>query len=837
MVKLQADNDSDAIDLAEDKFFIPHTFSISKFGEYYLSGVNRHTFETIDSTSLYDKHFKYAFSAKDTLNIIIGLDSGLLANYVLNLAIPDGTRFLFVELDEVIELLTLDIPESHKNKVSICSQLNFFELLDLDDYEIYLLKNRSSLYSSMAVNSGHIEQYVDLFNDVEKEIENRTNHHEINFSQKVFTRVQFENLAQMLNSSSLLKSMFLERSAVVIGGGPSMTEHLIWIKENRASLIVIAVSRIANELINSGIIPDFVVSVDPQDNSFIINRELMQHYEKVILVYSYHVCPRIINQWRGKSLYLGNRLPWNNENNIPTIGPTVSNSSLRLAIEMGCQQVFLSGVDLCYSSTGQTHAKGTIEAKLGPNIGLIGEWVDTYAGAKAETPMPLLFAIQSFEYEASYYDHIDFVNLSENAAKINGIRYCSVDDVEITGGTFSIGEMIASLPIRDDVESKIVYLTSLVKEIEDKQIAFNDILEKINSILLLVNKIKSAKDNVKTILSCSRKMENLEKKINKKFPELVTLIKQFGYFEFSRSLVEKDSSEWSQDTINHMHDSYYSAYHSVINMITEVLKNTMMRLNSRLSEFNQDVDVSQLAAQWIKDNQPGRVLVWQDGFAGKISEFNNEDIKTISSLETMYDQQLNASTPAYIDRINNIHGVSSGFRKVSYLVKTKNKHGLDYLIGCLSPLLGSSTEVDRLYFFARAKRLELDKDYTKALEVMLTMPEDLLTEHEMKLIIKLSLSTQSLDVAETFLKRMLTITSEYMPQYAHLLRLRGNINASINVYLDYLEQYQDDVVTWVKLGQFMLDVEQIEFAKMAFQNVLEKDRDNRVANDFFNSLQ
>jgi tetratricopeptide (TPR) repeat protein len=106
----------------------------------------------------------------------------------------------------------------------------------------------------------------------------------------------------------------------------------------------------------------------------------------------------------------------------------------------------------------------------------------------------------------------------------------------------------------------------------------------------------------------------------------------------------------------------------------------------------------------------------------------------------------------------------------------------------------------------------------------------------MNLIIKLSLSTQNLDVAEKFFKKILTITSEYMPQLAHLLRLRGNINASINVYLDYLEQYPDDIVTWLKLGQFMVDVNQVEFAKMAFKNVIEKDSSNKIANDFFNSL-
>jgi hypothetical protein len=820
----------------EDELFIPNTFSISRFGEYYLSGVNRHTFETIDSSSLYDKHFKFSFSANNTLNIIIGLDSGLLANYVLNMDLPEGARFLFVEMDEIIGFLTIDIPKSLKNKVAVCNRSDLFDLIDDDEYEIYILKSKTILHSSMAVNSGHIDSYADLFNDVEKALEDRASNNAIDFSQKIFTNAQFDNVGEMLNSSNMLRGIFVGRSAVVIGGGPSMNEHLVWIKSNRQSLIVIAVSRIVNELINNDIIPDFVVSVDPQDNSFIVNRELMQHYEKTILVYSYHICPRIINQWRGKSLYLGDRLPWEDEKNIPTIGPTVSNSSLRLAIEMGCQQIFLSGVDLCYSSTGLTHAKGTIEEKLGPNLGQICEWVETYAGSKAETPMPLFLAIQSLESEASYYEQIELINLSKNAAKIRGVRHLSVDDVEITGGSLPIKDVIECLPICVDKNSKIDYLVSVVRDIEDKKNTFKYILDKISLIQSLVTKMKSAKDNVKIILSCSRKMENVEKKIKKQFPEIVTLIKKYGYFEFSRSLVEKDSSEWSQDTINAMHEDYYSAFFNVSKNIFDILDSSIKRLSSRLSELKLDTDVEELSLQWFKDNQPGRVLVWQ-GFSAGISFSNEgENKKIISSLVDMYKQQLTSSTPSYIEKVNNIHGVSSGFRKVSYLVKTKSTHGLDYMITCIFPLLGSSKEIDRLYYFASAKRLELDKNFSKALDVMLEMPAGLLSENEMKLIIKLSLSTQNLDIAETFLKKILTITSEYMPQFAHLLRLRGNINASINVYLDYLEQYPDDIVTWVKLGQFMVDVNQIEFAKMAFNNVIDKDSSNKIANDFFNSL-
>jgi len=62
---------------------ISNNFAISPFNEYYLPSINRHTFESIDSRTIYNKKFKQSFASQDKLNIVVGLDSGLLANYIL----------------------------------------------------------------------------------------------------------------------------------------------------------------------------------------------------------------------------------------------------------------------------------------------------------------------------------------------------------------------------------------------------------------------------------------------------------------------------------------------------------------------------------------------------------------------------------------------------------------------------------------------------------------------------------------------------------------------------------------------------------------------------------
>ena len=97
--------------------YILNNFAISRFNEYYLPSVNRHTFEKADSKTIYSKKFKNSFSKKDRLNIIIGMDSGLLTNFILENNIPDGSKFVFIELSSITPLLVIDIPTELKNKI------------------------------------------------------------------------------------------------------------------------------------------------------------------------------------------------------------------------------------------------------------------------------------------------------------------------------------------------------------------------------------------------------------------------------------------------------------------------------------------------------------------------------------------------------------------------------------------------------------------------------------------------------------------------------------------------------------------------------------------------
>lgn len=280
---------------------ILNNFAISRFNEYYLPSVNRNTFEGIDSRTFYDRKFGTLFNQKDKLNIIIGMDSGLLANYILELkeGIPDGSKFVFIELSTILPLLLIDIPSKLRSKLVIIDESGLDELFKQDDIKLFIAKGEYWLIPSSSVSSRHIDDYNTLLNTVESRLQNEYFDNSVNFTQKIFVRTQLENIADNHTQAKELRNTHRQMTCIVIAGGPSLDDAIQWIKENQNSLYVIAVSRIAGKLARFGINVDIVVCVDPQDFSFDVSRGMFELNEESLLVHSYHVNPKVLSQWQG----------------------------------------------------------------------------------------------------------------------------------------------------------------------------------------------------------------------------------------------------------------------------------------------------------------------------------------------------------------------------------------------------------------------------------------------------------------------------------------------------------------------------------------------------------
>ncbi|MFG7353204.1 6-hydroxymethylpterin diphosphokinase MptE-like protein [Shewanella oncorhynchi] len=808
---------------------ILNSFAISRFNEYYLPSINRHTFENLDSKTIYNNKFKKAFSIKDKLNIIIGMDSGLLASYALEQEIALGSKFIFIELDEVLPLLIIDIPSAKQKNFKIVNETDFLEQLEQEDIKIYLAKGEYEIYASLGVTSQHLEAYNSLFSRIENKVQDEYFNHRVLFTQKIFFQTQLENIPDNHTPAKLLRNKFEGKTCLVVAGGPSLDEHIDWIIKNSDNLFIIAVSRIAGKLAKHSISVDIITCVDPQEFSFDVSREIFALSENTLLVNSYHVSPKVLSQWQGQSIYLGQRYPWSGKkdhDNIITVGPTVTNSSIRLAVEMGFKKILLSGVDYCYSRSGYTHANGTVEANLGPNLGHNNKWVETYAGYQAETPIQLVHAMESLASEAKKYPNVDFINLSKNAAKIEGISHISTKNIILD----ELGSKIISCLEKCDTQNKKIDLEQTLDECKKAKDDLTKLLKLTKKALALSKKLNLNSLNSDVILD---EVNKIEKSINSKYPELTRLIKTYGYLEFSKFLTTRETENWTQSHINKMTINYYDAFNTTCHNILKLVIKSYKKIVFRILEIDSS-SLAPLAPVWLENHQPGRVFLWCKNHKVSLSDSHENFI--FSQLKDKFEEDITQVRKAYIDTLNKASGMERVYKKIMGLNSNENSYGLSLTVQNLFPLIESDNEAKRLYHLALSFQLSLEQQPQQALDALLALPEELCTEMELKHIILLALKLSNLELATATLVKILAYSDEYMPQYAHILKLQGKIQDSVNVYLDYLEKYPSDTQTWIKLGLFMFEINQIEASHTAFSNAINADPDNQVARDYLSEL-
>jgi len=425
----------------------------NQFGDQYLFSVNQKNFETIDYQTLFNKEYGKTFEQKDSLYIIFGTDSGLLVKQLLKTPPKKGSTYLFIEFPEIIELTKSQYPELDKEdfnnsnsgyrRIIVTTEDKWEEEAKKIGLETYCYINKVKQIKSLASQYYYIGEYLFL----RKALEDRINHLVWNFQtqigNQVFEQRQLENLAENHSPAILLKDYFKGKSALILAGGPSLDNYIEWIEENQEHYVVIAVTRIARRLLQTKIKPDIFVSVDPHPINFDVSKEVFNFEKESLLINQYHVSPMLLGNWLGIKFYLDKLFPWEttlNIKNLGGIGPTVTNTAVQCAINLGIKQQILFGVDLCYSPEGYTHANGSNEHDSGPMVNEIGLSVTTNNGDKAETNAAYYEGITSMEYLAEFALKSGgvLINPSPDSTKMKNIEHILINDIKTSTEQISI---------------------------------------------------------------------------------------------------------------------------------------------------------------------------------------------------------------------------------------------------------------------------------------------------------------------------------------------------------------------------------------------------------------
>ena len=141
---------------------VSESFLRSSFNEDYLYSINRNSFNKEPSASIFKRLYKDKLEKEHSFYIVLGTDSGLLLDYILQQEAPDDSRYLFIELPQVIEKLEGkynldDLPEH----IDICPLEQWQDKAGEFGIELYLYKDKCRYIKSLAA----IDSYLPAYNN------------------------------------------------------------------------------------------------------------------------------------------------------------------------------------------------------------------------------------------------------------------------------------------------------------------------------------------------------------------------------------------------------------------------------------------------------------------------------------------------------------------------------------------------------------------------------------------------------------------------------------------------------------------------------------------------
>jgi len=232
-----------------------------------------------------------------------------------------------------------------------------------------------------------------------------------------------------------LLNCFTGIPAIMVAGGPSLDKNIHLLSKFKNRAIIIAVDSVLPTLLDQGISPHFITSIDPQRLNYEKIADCAHQVDNIALIASPHVTPEIHEYFpAGEIFWTFSGKPierWINTmmgGKIPTPGAsTCAHLSIISAIIMGCSPIVFVGQDLAYSGY-KDHASGVVlsnpeSAKKDafdkdPNA----IWMDGIDNEKVPSTRSFLSMKAHFEDIIATNPGPQYINATEGGANITGTK-------------------------------------------------------------------------------------------------------------------------------------------------------------------------------------------------------------------------------------------------------------------------------------------------------------------------------------------------------------------------------------------------------------------------------
>ncbi|MCF6345036.1 MAG: DUF115 domain-containing protein [Thiomicrorhabdus sp.] len=784
--------------------------------ETVLEGFYPEQFNQAVSSSIYQT-FVGQQLPNDKLFVVLGTDSGLLIDYLARIATA-GQRFVCVDFPEVIESLKQTRAMLFQEHPHFKVELYTFEAFEYEQlytrHEDYVIRNAIILLRSLVMVEGkggyqnldqrHQERFHQFRVD---RVDNRD-------FKKTFDQ-QIENSCDLQHPLSAIKGRLTgDIPAILLGGGPSLDHVMPWLKENQQKVWIFAASRICKRLIKEGITPDFIGVFDGQALIFDYSKEMYEFEKESILITGEHPHASVIQQWSGLKTYSRRRFPWarGGEENFISDGPTVTNALFGISCYLGVSQLYLAGVDFCFTPEGVCHESGSIEAK-NQQRDASDTKAKNYRGEEVSTNIQLYDARNLLEKHLQElnktWPEFQAYNLNDGAAVIKNIAYCALEQLEekikAGGDKFKVVEAFDDALqythqtekhfqtfLKGEVNSHSKWLLKVVKEAK----------KGVHLSNTLFSDLAKQQAKIKEVLKLKTKLEKL---VGVDYQTLVN----YGYQAFMETLkpVESETDMSQQEMKNALIGFFgglqFAAEHFLLKL--EALKS---EIAFRLLELDPKTEFTTLGEHWMAQHIPGRFQVWLNHFAVKsYADYVAKFPKQVEQLERAFEFMKTDET-ALEKHFNQRFDTPEEF--VFRLNRAFNDKDLLAIKDIALQLsFVASAEHGIVKSLATGMLLELKNSEKDALIHYLTVDPNRKNFTIQQQVFPLAFSLKQPDKGLQALSALSLMNVNYVPKYAEALDILGDADNAIAIYRAYPLLYKDTdaMIELIRLLVYKQDVE------------------------------
>ncbi|MDT7041838.1 6-hydroxymethylpterin diphosphokinase MptE-like protein [Candidatus Nitronereus thalassa] len=339
---------------------------------------------------------------------------------------------------------------------------------------------------------------------------------------QLFTKRIFEAMPHVMTASGVdrLKGLFPGLPAVIVAAGPSLRKNCHYLKELKGRAVIIAADTIIGFLLAQGIKPDFVVSVDPQEETTCKYQGVVIP-EDVSLVFHPSCHDRFVKHFPGPKFVTATSMTayqWL-QDFFPEKGSIEGqiqcqvHMGFNLAQWLGCDPIVLIGLDLSYTDD-LPHVKGGsyfVEGTEASWIEKQGKWTKNIFGEPVRAE-PVFFGYkQTWEQKIRNCTNT-VINATEGGVNIEGAQNWLLRDVltefclqglspifETIQHSLGESERVSRAPILSEIRQRLRELQKL----ERASLRLCDLMEKIKILR------QQGDDGSPALVRLSRKAERI----------------------------------------------------------------------------------------------------------------------------------------------------------------------------------------------------------------------------------------------------------------------------------------------------------------------------------------